>query len=220
MNRLVHAKNGNRNRTSPIKVVHWNAGSRLWENKILDIETLLLEKSPDLCFITEANIWESLPDWERQIPGYFLIYPNTFKNLKHVRIVLLVKNNMNVHILNDHMDIDIAMIWIKIGTTKKSSVIIGGLYREHSQLGLDTSLTSQEKLRLQERRWDKILARWKSLGDISRCFVIGDLNLDYLHWDTPDQHHEHMVESTKNIIEVSGFHSIDHYHYQSLEQSK
>ena len=36
------------------------------------------------------------------------------------------KNNMNVHILNDHMDPDIAAIWIKIGTTKKTSVIIGG----------------------------------------------------------------------------------------------
>ena len=100
---------------------------------------------------------------------------------------------------------DIAAIWIKIGTTKKTSVIIGGLYREHSQLGMDTNLTSQEKLRLQERRWDRILARWKTLGDSSRCFVIGDLNLDFMRWDTPDQHHEYMVDSTKNTIEVSGF---------------
>ena len=82
MNRQAHAMNGNRSRTSPIKIVHWNAGSRLWENKLLEIETLLLEKSPDLCFISEANLWESLPDWERQLPGYYLIYPNTFNKLK------------------------------------------------------------------------------------------------------------------------------------------
>ena len=205
MNRLIHIKNGNRSRTSPIKVVHWNAGSSLWENKLLEIEILLLEKSPDLCFITEANLWESLPDWDRQLPGYYLIYPNTFTELKHVRIVLLVKNNMNIHILNDHMDNDIASIWIRIGTSKKTSVIIGGLYREHSQLGKDTNLSSKEKLKLQERRWDRILARWKALGDSGRCFVIGDLNLDFLRWDSPDQHHAYMVDSTKNIIEVSGF---------------
>ena len=92
MNRLAHAKNGNRTRTSPIKVIHWNAGSRLWENKLLEIETLLIEKKPDICFLSEANLWESLPDWERQLPGYYLIYANTFKKLKHSRIVLVVKN--------------------------------------------------------------------------------------------------------------------------------
>ena len=58
---------------------------------------------------------------------------------------------------------------------------------------------------MQERRWDRILARWKSLGNTNRCFVIGDLNLDFNRWDAPDQHHEYMVDSTKNIIEVSGF---------------
>ena len=56
---------------------------------------------------------------------------------------------MNIHILNDHMDTDLATIWIKIGSTKKTSVIIGGLYREHSQLGVDISqITSQEKLKI------------------------------------------------------------------------
>ena len=104
------------------------------------------------------------------------------------------------------MDPDIAAIWIRIGTSKRNSVVIGGLYREHTQLGTDTSnSTSQEKLRQQERRWDRILARWKLLGNTSKCFVIGDLNLDYNRWATPEKHHEYMVEATKNMIEGSGF---------------
>ena len=60
-------------------------------NKTEEIELLLSEKQPDLCFITEANLWENTENHLIAIPGYDIILPNTMKKLGHARIVLLAK---------------------------------------------------------------------------------------------------------------------------------
>ena len=62
-----------------------------------------------------------------------------------------------------------------------------------------------EKQLLQENRWKKIVNRWNIVGRTADCFVIGDLNLDYLCWLNPEQHHENMIELTKDMIETGGF---------------
>ena len=35
--------------------------------------------------------------------------------------------------------------------------------------------------------------------------IIGDVNLDFLKWQAPDQQHINMVQITNNTLEVSGF---------------
>ena len=67
--------NGNRMLRNIIKMAQWNMGNSKWESKKLEIEALALEKSPDILFITEANLWSSLPEVERKIAGYTLHYP-------------------------------------------------------------------------------------------------------------------------------------------------
>ena len=37
--------------------------------------------------------------------------------------------------MTELMDDEVATIWLKVGETRNKSLIIGGLYREHSQLG-------------------------------------------------------------------------------------
>ena len=36
------------------------------------------------------------------------------------------------------------------------------------------------------------------------CILVGDMNLDYFHWDKPDPRHAKMVQRTKDIIEEAG----------------
>ena len=64
LNRIVRARNGNRSSSNTLKVIHWNAGSRLWENKTTEIESLVLQLQPDLCYISEANLWEKVDEME------------------------------------------------------------------------------------------------------------------------------------------------------------
>ena len=91
-------------------------------------------------------------------------------SLNHARIVLIVRDGVNVHVLKEHMDPDIAAIWVKITPSKKRSVVVGGIYREHLLLGTeDRNLSFMEKLSLQENRWKKIVNRWNHIGKSADC---------------------------------------------------
>ena len=205
-NKRTRAKNGNRTKTSQIKIMHWNAGAKLWINKINELESLLMEKEPEFCFISEANIWDHVPEEDRKIQGYHLVYPNTMKESKHARIVLAVRDGMKYHILREHMDPENAVIWIQVGESKKNSILLGGVYREFTQLGADNSNTTwMERQLSQERRWSKIVNKWNEIGRNRKSFIIGDINLDFNKWEQPESHQENMIELMKEKIENEGF---------------
>ena len=66
-NNRMRAINGNS--LNQLRVIHWNLGSKLWNNKLDEIEMVLADKKPDLFFVSEANLWQDLPESERVIPG-------------------------------------------------------------------------------------------------------------------------------------------------------
>ena len=70
----------------------------------MEIESLLALHSPDLCYVSEANLWANVDTDERNIPGYSIYLPNTMTQLGHVRILLLAKNDLKIHQFEDHMD--------------------------------------------------------------------------------------------------------------------
>ena len=198
--------------------MHWNAGGRLWQNKILEVEALLHEKRPQICFISEANLWVDVPQEEVEIEGYKMHLPSTMSSQNHARIIVLVRNDLNVHIMRDHMDLDTAAIWLRIGSSK-NALIIGGVYRQHQILGeAEKELTKSELVILQEKRWSKILKKWKAVSRGKNCILIGDTNLDHLRWSDPESHLVSMVEETKDIIENSGFSQLITGHTRSWRQ--
>ena len=203
-NREIHAMNGNRLIRTIIKVAYWNIGNGLWENKRTEIELLILEKSPDILFIAEAYIGESLQDHERHIEGYKLHYPGTLSKHHYTRLVLLVKNELNVTVRNDLMHEDVAAIWVSIRNGNKKSMIIGGVYREHRLLCQPKpNLTVDDAAQL--RRWNYFLELWKKAARTNMCVLVGDTNLDFLRWENPHPNQEKMVERTKEVAEESGF---------------
>ena len=203
-NKMKRSINGNIHQN--IKIIHWNIGSKLWGNKMIEIECLLQEQKPQLCFISEANIWGNVELDDCQIMGYNLVLPSTMEHLGYARIALLVRDDFEVEIMRENMDKEISTIWVKIGTTRKNSYIVGGIYRELQILGQDNNAaTWLEKKAEQERRWRKILKQWKAAGNNRKCTVIGDINLDQLRWQDADQLNEQMVEMTQNSIETIGY---------------
>ena len=203
-NRSQHSKNGNRERN--YKILHWNAGSRLWKNKLLDLELLLNDRRPDLCFVTEANLWDDFLDHETQIPGHKLVFPLTMTSMKHSRIVLIIKEDLEYELMTDYMDDLTPTIWVKIGSKKKSTFMVGGVYREFTQLGQNNSNATRVELQTdQERRWARIVTQWKRAGRKGRCILTGDLNLDFLKWNDPELCQIKMVEAVQDEIETEGF---------------
>ena len=71
-----------------LKVVHWNKGSSWWENATSEVQALILQLDPDLLFIAEANMRTNIPDYQKQISGYYLINPNTSISMNYSRQVL------------------------------------------------------------------------------------------------------------------------------------
>ena len=66
-NSKIRAVHGNR--TQCFRVIHWNLGSKHWTKKLVEIEGLLNEKKPELCFITEANLWVNTPPMKGKSQG-------------------------------------------------------------------------------------------------------------------------------------------------------
>ena len=60
-------------------------------------------------------------------------------------------------------------------------------------------------IRLQRNRWMKFINQWISCDQRCEIMVVGDTNLDFLKWGTPEQAHEHMVTDTKDNIETLGY---------------
>ena len=68
-------------------------GCRHWDKNKLEAEALINEQSPDLLFISEANVMATLPEMERHVEGYTLPVHLLDTMTKHgyALIILLVK---------------------------------------------------------------------------------------------------------------------------------
>ena len=201
-NKKVKMMNGNINKT--IKVVHWNLGSRYWNNKLEDIQHLVDEMNPDLAYISEANLFAGLALHLRQIEGYHLVYTKAMDFFGYSCLILLVKQGFQVKIMEDWMEEEVASIWTKIARRGCKGVYIGGIYREHKLL-LQGYPNNTDDDDLQARRWSKFIQQWITAARGSQCFVIGDTNLDTFKWDSPDQTHLPMVQQTKDKIQSLNF---------------
>ena len=202
-NRRRKAINGNGQARKMITIAHWNLGAKRWQKKMEEIEILSTEKLPDLLFITEANLFDEVPDYSRYVEGYQIILPNTMEHLRYVRIILLVRNGIQVEVMTDCMEQDLSVIWVKVGRAGRRPLVVGGIYREQHLLRQGTpNLT--DAMNCQEDRWNRTVLSWKRASRNAECIVTGDLNLDFLNWDNP-LYNLRMIEKIKLEIETLGF---------------
>ena len=63
------------------------------------------------------------------------------------------------------------------------------------------------------------MENWLKVGSKRKCIVVGDMNLDFLRWNQPDQFHEDMVETTHNRVETAGFVQLIKEKNQNMERT-
>ena len=213
-------KSYNGNRLNLLKIAHWNAGNSKWETKRIEVEALVLQKQPDILFISEANLCENLEDNQIDIPGYKLHYPRAMMSKhKYARLVLLAREELEIQIEDNLMHEDISAIWLSLTYAGNRKMKIGGIYREHRLLfEPEPNLTKTDRAQL--NRWNTILEGWKTAAQDPLCTVIGDLNLDFLTWQDPDPAHAYMVTRTKDEIETRGFTQIIRGHTRTWRQQR
>ena len=118
---------------------------------------------------------------------------------RYAIIVLLARQGIKLQIHNDIMHEDLAVIWLSVNYSVRKRMEIGGIYREHQHIFMPKPYPSLSDI-AQLDRWNQILVGWKAAAKYSMCTIIGDMNLDYLKWQTPDFSLQKMVDRTKDEI--------------------
>ena len=190
--------NGNGKKT--INVTHWNLGPAHWINKKHTIEAMIFDFKPDIAIINEANIFEENKDHELYIANYKIVLPNTLESQGVCRLAVLVREGVQVKILQEYMNTEIASVWLKVTRKGSKKLHIGAMYRQHHLLRQPIPNNSGGVER-QVARWQLFLDQWKRAGEKTECFVIGDLNLDSNKWTNPDNEHKEMTERRKKTAD-------------------
>ena len=201
-NKKIKIMNGNGKKS--VEIVHWNLGSRKWQNKVAEVQALVDEMKPDYCFISEANLAANLPDYQTNILGYEMITPKSHKIYDFSRLVLLSKEGSKFKVEQNRMSPEIASIWISIGGKGKNSTLIGGFYREFTIIHGQAPANSGD-INSQRRRWRMFTNQWRQAADTDSCWVLGDLNLDFSKWQNPDNDEVEMINIIKDKIETENF---------------
>ena len=199
-NKIMHAANGNRT-NKILKIFQWNMGSRAWTKKQDEIQLIIDEINPDLMYITEANIYKDDPEYsttDREIYPDIPIHMDKNEDMNYARIILLIKNDLAHTVLLEHMEEDISTIWVKITRRGARKLIIGGIYREFQHLKQDNDLSKE--ITAQEDRWRRIIEKWEIATEGADSIVIGDMNMDFLTWNTPGSKNLNMIEKTKTTM--------------------
>ena len=204
-NKAIKTTNGNGSKA--LKITHWNMGSSHWVNQIPEINLLLANKDPDLAIFSEANIFNTDQEYELHIPGYTLILPRTMDLIGNCRVAILVKEGVDVQVLDKFMDPHIASIWLKISAKGNKIIHLGAVYRQH--MWIKQSLPNNTKHPAQQyARWKDFITQWIAASRGAETFVIGDTNLDHNKWVQPDGDHINMTNLVKTQIETLGFHQM------------
>ena len=120
------------------------------------------QTNPDIAAISEANLQYETELHERHIPGYRLVTTRDYELGGISRLVALVKDGMNIKILEDKKVAGISSIWIKVPRRGQRPVTIGMVYREHHLLGIPAPNNSDDP-RQQRTRWRKTLDQWTAI---------------------------------------------------------
>ena len=204
-NKAIKTTNGNGSKV--LKVTHWNMGSSHWVNQIPEINLLIANKDPDLAIFSEANIFSTNQDYELHVPGYSLILPKTMDLIGNCRVAILVKDGIDVQVLDKFMDTHIASIWLKISAKGNKIIHLSAIYRQH--MWIKQPLPNNTKHPAQQyARWKDFITQWIASSRGAETFVIGDTNLDHNKWAQPDGDHINMTNLVKTQIETLGFHQM------------
>ena len=186
----------------PLHIGTWEG--KHWQRKLIEAEAVTMQYCPHIFIVSEANMLNSLTPLEKNIPGYKLYLPKTSQSQIISRLVIFVKEGINVEVKNELMDDEVSAIWLKCGSRGRRPLLIAGIYREHKFLFQGAETGSD---RAQQQRWSKFVDKWKVAAAVANhdVYVIGDTNLDFASWDNPDIAHQRVIEKVKLEVEMSGF---------------
>ena len=185
----ARSTNGNRaQRGRGIKLLAWNKGSSLLQNKHQEIEAMIAGHHPHILGLSEANLKIGTDLTLVQHDDYTLHTAPTLENadLGISRVVVYTHSSLVVKRRHDLEDDKISAIWLEVGMPRQKKILVANIYREWKYMGMGNPNQSGS-VTAQLQRWVTFLDRWEAaLQEGREVMVLGDMNLDFLKWNRKD----------------------------------
>ena len=184
-NTSIKSKNGNRGqRGRGIKIVAWNKGSSLLQNKHQEIETIIAGHQPHILGLSETNLRGNADLTLVQHDDYHLHTARTLSNpdLDISRVVVYTHSSLVVKRQPDLEEDTLSAFWLEVGMPRQKKIVVANIYREWKMVnqGADNSSGS---VAAQMERWCLLLDKWETaLAEWKEILVMGDVNLDFPKW--------------------------------------
>ena len=200
---LCKAKFGNRSQKDKgIKIIMWNKGSSLLQNKHHEIQTLIGDHKPHIMGLCEANLNYGVDLSLVQHENYQLHVPRSINNLAlgTARVVVYTHSSLIVKRRQDLENDTIPAVWLEIGLPRQKKILLSTMYREW-QLPHQADTTSKS-IPAQLERWSCFLTMWETaLMEGKEVLVMGDMNLDFLKWSNKNLAATDTTVKLKPLIE-------------------
>ena len=96
-----------------------------------DIQNFVDKTNPDFTFISEADYFAGMELCLGIITGYRIIMSKALELMGYTKIILLVKDIIEVVIKDAWMEGLVASIWVQVKRRGCKAITIGGVYQEH-----------------------------------------------------------------------------------------
>ena len=168
-----------------------------------------------MAFLTETDTKNVDSPEDYKIEGYETILPK-IHNDKKKRIIALKKTDSDAtsKIRDDLMSPDFPSIWIEWESTYTKNTLIGGFYREWSQVGTTTDKEQCELLETFSEQMTRANAEGKNV------IVLGDANLDSGKWNDPGYRHHKVAVEMQSTLSRNGMKNMTIGNTYMSEQSR
>lgn len=171
---LIKSKQTNTIKTG-IKIIQWNKGSSKLYKRIPNIDTILLDHSPQILIINEANVNnEELK--HIHFNSYNIETDNLIRDNIQARTIMLIHTDIAYERCKSLEKEGLSTIWIKAGYRQQKKILINGHYRQWRRT--DDKNGSSHHLSEQRIRLKNLLEPWTNLATSNlELIVMGDINL-------------------------------------------
>ena len=153
-NKTIKSVNGNRySRGKGIKLLAWNKGNSLLQNKHNEIQTLIRTHKPHILGLSEANLKKGIDMRLVQHDDYVLHTAPTIDNsiLNISRVVVYTHNSIVCRRRHDLEDPSLSVIWLEVGLPRMKKFLVANIYREWQYMGKKDRQSGSVQSQLQ--RW-------------------------------------------------------------------
>ena len=171
--------NGNRTDNNKKGIYNMHFNIRHLKYKVGEIKNIIKIEKPHILGLSECELKkENLDPNVLKIPGYDIIFPQSWDLYGFARVVVYIKKSLTyqqVHALEDHL---VQSVWLKGGFKKGKQLYFCHGYREHSSAMGDSIRNQSDYLKIFLNQWEAATAHNFPI-EPNEVHVCLDMNLDY-----------------------------------------